>query len=111
MYLLIYLFIHLPYHFMYCLIGNTILNFLVVVPDGVVIFFPSYSYEEIVFRRWSEQGFISRFEKKKKVQTSKQTNKTNKQITNKIVFRRWPLFLVLKEKKGKLINKQTNQQI
>ena len=31
------------------------MNLTKVVPDGVVLFFPSYSYESIVMNAWSKQ--------------------------------------------------------
>ncbi|KAI8379057.1 ATP-dependent RNA helicase chl1 [Radiomyces spectabilis] len=50
--------------------GQMIINFCNIIPDGVVCFFPSFSYLELVFKRWSsaDSGHIlQRIEKKKKV--------------------------------------------
>ena len=38
-----------------------------VVPDGVVLFLPSYSYEEELYQFWLAKGYIDKMEKKKKV--------------------------------------------
>ena len=35
-------------------LGRAMLNLCSVVPDGVVVFFPSYSYLETVVKRWSQ---------------------------------------------------------
>jgi hypothetical protein len=45
------------------------------VPDGVILFFPSYSYEEKVYQYWMKEGFIKRFEQRKKVEKVKNGRK------------------------------------
>ncbi|KAI9837845.1 MAG: hypothetical protein M1819_006779 [Sarea resinae] len=35
-------------------LGRAILNLCIAIPDGVVVFFPSYSYLEIVTQRWQK---------------------------------------------------------
>jgi len=47
-------------------LGRTILNLCNIVPDGIVIFFPSYQYEKQVYECWQKNGIISNMEKKKK---------------------------------------------
>ena len=42
-------------------------NLCTVVPAGVVCFFPSYEYEEKVYMKWAEKGYIKRIELRKKV--------------------------------------------
>jgi len=44
-----------------------LVNLCTIVPDGVVVFFPSYAYESQVFARWSESGLLARLEAKKRV--------------------------------------------
>ena len=48
-------------------LGRSILNLCSVVPNGFVVFFPSYSYESQVFQRWRATGLLSLMEKKKSV--------------------------------------------
>ena len=38
-----------------------------VVPDGVVLFLPSYAYEDELYKFWDTQGYIEKLEKRKKV--------------------------------------------
>lgn len=47
------------------------MNMCNVVPDGIICFFPSYSYEETVYNFWQKNGFITSIERKKKVSYSK----------------------------------------
>lgn len=35
-------------------LGNTIINFLRVIPDGVLVFFPSYTVMDDCIRVWRE---------------------------------------------------------
>jgi len=46
-------------------LGNLIINSCTLVPDGVVLFFASYSYEEEVHQTWLKHGVTERLEKKK----------------------------------------------
>jgi len=47
-------------------LGMTIVNLASVVPDGIVLFFPSYEYEDYVFSHWERRGLIRNIETKKK---------------------------------------------
>jgi chromosome transmission fidelity protein 1 len=47
-------------------LGNFIINLCNIVPDGIVLFFPSYSYEEEVYKHFEKNDFIRRIERKKK---------------------------------------------
>lgn len=47
-------------------LGRTVLNICCVVPDGVVLFLPSYSYEEVVSARWKATGILEKIDAKKK---------------------------------------------
>ncbi|MDR8335907.1 hypothetical protein FPK31_24245, partial [Acinetobacter baumannii] len=44
-----------------------LVNICTVVPDGVVVFFPSYHFEEHVHNVWRQLGIDKRIEAKKKV--------------------------------------------
>lgn len=48
-------------------IGDAVVNLCGVVPDGLVLFFPSYSYETQVFSRWKHSGALDRMAAKKTV--------------------------------------------
>jgi chromosome transmission fidelity protein 1 len=48
-------------------LGRTITNLCNVVPAGVVVFLPSYSYEAEVVRRWKETGAWETIKSKKRV--------------------------------------------
>jgi chromosome transmission fidelity protein 1 len=39
----------------------------VIVPGGVVCFFPSYEYEKKVYTHWEKVGLLSKITRKKKV--------------------------------------------
>jgi len=50
--------------------GQIIANLCNVIPDGVVCFFASYPYMELVYQRWSQAesgNILDRISKKKKV--------------------------------------------
>ncbi|KAG2377868.1 hypothetical protein C9374_008953 [Naegleria lovaniensis] len=47
-------------------LGRTIVNMCNIVPDGIVLFFPSYQFEKTVFQYWKSNGIIDSIEKKKK---------------------------------------------
>lgn len=38
-----------------------------VIPDGVICFFPSFTYLEQMYNRWKENSILERIEMKKKV--------------------------------------------
>jgi chromosome transmission fidelity protein 1 len=51
-------------------VGQSIANLCNVIPDGIVCFFPSFTYLDQVYKRWSsaESGnILDRIEKRKKV--------------------------------------------
>ena len=47
--------------------GQTILQYCQVIPKGIVIFFPSYDYEEFVLKQWQQMGILKMIEKIKRV--------------------------------------------
>ncbi|KAG1310063.1 hypothetical protein G6F64_004834 [Rhizopus arrhizus] len=47
--------------------GLTIVNLCNVIPDGVICFFPSFTYLEQMYNRWKENSILERIEMKKKV--------------------------------------------
>jgi len=48
-------------------LGSSVLNICGEVPSGFVLFFPSYSYEAHVIKRWKKTGLYDKLQKKKKV--------------------------------------------
>ncbi|KZP31421.1 DNA repair helicase [Athelia psychrophila] len=48
-------------------LGQIISNFVNVVPGGMVVFFPSYSFLNMVREQWGASGLIERFNIKKKL--------------------------------------------
>lgn len=48
-------------------ISMTVTNLCNIVPAGMVVFFPSYDYEAIVFKHMSENQFLDRISKKKSI--------------------------------------------
>ncbi|KAJ7069950.1 helicase C-terminal domain-containing protein [Mycena amicta] len=48
-------------------LGQILLNFAALVPGGMVVFFPSYSFLNTAKALWQKSGAIARFEGKKKV--------------------------------------------
>jgi chromosome transmission fidelity protein 1 len=48
-------------------LGNVIVNICSVVPDGIIVFFSSYQYEEQVHNFWQEKGIDKRIQVRKKV--------------------------------------------
>lgn len=53
--------------------GELLLDFVKIVPDGVVCFFPSYLYLRQVFTKWSEYGLIEEILKHKLIFIEAQT--------------------------------------
>jgi hypothetical protein len=45
----------------------TYLQTLKVCPDGMVLFLPSYDYEEKLYRTWEQLGVLDKIEAKKKI--------------------------------------------
>ncbi|XP_012217109.2 ATP-dependent DNA helicase DDX11 [Linepithema humile] len=48
-------------------LGRTLVNLCNIVPAGIVIFFPSYNYEDIVFKHLEKSGVISKISVKKHI--------------------------------------------
>ena len=48
-------------------LGQMVLNFCNVAPDGMVLFLPSYDYEQKLYEAWSQLGILAKLEAKKKV--------------------------------------------
>ncbi|ORX98335.1 DNA repair helicase [Basidiobolus meristosporus CBS 931.73] len=48
-------------------LGQVVANMCNIIPDGVVCFFPSYSFLDSVYQRWESTGVLSRIRKKKKI--------------------------------------------
>lgn len=51
-------------------VGQTIANLCNVIPDGIVCFFPSFTYLDQVYNRWSSAGpnsILDRIQKRKRV--------------------------------------------
>ncbi|CAL1679080.1 unnamed protein product [Lasius platythorax] len=48
-------------------LGRALLNLCNIVPAGIVIFFPSYNYEDIVFKHLDKSGIISKISVKKRI--------------------------------------------
>jgi len=48
-------------------IGQIIINLCNVVKDGMIVFFASYEYMDLVIRRWKVSGMLQKIEAKKKV--------------------------------------------
>jgi chromosome transmission fidelity protein 1 len=46
-------------------LGNALVALAAVVPDGMVLFFPSYAYEDEVMRAWAASGVLARLERVK----------------------------------------------
>lgn len=48
-------------------LGRVLLNLCNIVPAGIVVFFPSYSYEDIVFKHLDKSGIILKISTKKRI--------------------------------------------
>ncbi|XP_072762661.1 ATP-dependent DNA helicase DDX11 [Anoplolepis gracilipes] len=48
-------------------LGRALLNLCNIVPAGIVVFFPSYSYEDIVFKHLDKSGIVSKISVKKHI--------------------------------------------
>ncbi|KAI3766642.1 hypothetical protein L2E82_16710 [Cichorium intybus] len=48
-------------------LGLLLCNLVTVIPQGIVVFFSSFDYEEHVYTTWKEAGIFNRIMKKKKV--------------------------------------------
>ncbi|KAL9647434.1 hypothetical protein ABK040_006796 [Willaertia magna] len=67
-------------------LGMLILNLSNIVPDGIVLFFPSYQYEKLVFEHWQKSGIITSIEKKKKFLREASTLSNNSDSHNPITL-------------------------
>jgi chromosome transmission fidelity protein 1 len=48
-------------------LGQILTNLVTLVPDGIVVFFPSYSFLNAVRAKWKETGILDRLGLKKTV--------------------------------------------
>eukprot|EP00743_Colponemidia_sp_Colp-15_P010716 GILK01011837.1.p1 GENE.GILK01011837.1~~GILK01011837.1.p1 ORF type:complete len:858 (+),score=121.79 GILK01011837.1:230-2803(+) len=48
-------------------LGRVLLNMASVVPQGVVVFLPSYAYEAVVLTRWATTGLVDKLAAKKRI--------------------------------------------
>jgi chromosome transmission fidelity protein 1 len=48
-------------------LGTLLANMINLIPDGVVIFLPSYSFLDKLKEAWTENGTLRRLDAKKKV--------------------------------------------
>mgnify|MGYP002649132651 CR=1 FL=1 len=47
--------------------GQAVLKYCQAIPKGVVVFFPSYDYEDLVLKQWQHSGILKRIESCKRV--------------------------------------------
>jgi Rad3-related DNA helicase len=52
-------------------LGQAVVNVCRVVPDGVVLFFPSYAFMDAVVSVWMQSGHYALIDKKKKIVSEK----------------------------------------
>eukprot|EP00727_Mastigamoeba_balamuthi_P012753 m51a1_g810 putative dead_2 domain protein (728) ;mRNA; f:677794-680679 len=62
-------------------VGRALCNICNVVPDGVVVFFPSYSYLDLVEAHWEKCGVASALRTKKEVNILRSTMMWNSSLT------------------------------
>ena len=48
-------------------LARVITNLCAIVPGGIVCFFPSYDYENMVCTKWEKTGVLDKIRKKKQV--------------------------------------------
>ncbi|RDY04748.1 ATP-dependent DNA helicase DDX11, partial [Mucuna pruriens] len=48
-------------------VGLLLCNLVTVVPEGIVVFFPSFDYENRVYENWESSGILERITKRKRV--------------------------------------------
>ncbi|KAK7294199.1 hypothetical protein RJT34_17085 [Clitoria ternatea] len=48
-------------------LGLLLCNLVTVVPEGIVVFFPSFDYESKVYQNWESSGILERITKRKRV--------------------------------------------
>ena len=64
-------------------LGRVLVNLVNIVPGGLVVFFPSYDYERLVFSHLSSTGVLARLEAKKKVyREPKQSSELDKVLSD-----------------------------
>lgn len=51
-------------------LGQALLNFLSLVPDGIVVFLPSYAFLGQIKEAWSSDGILPKLAAKKQVGSS-----------------------------------------
>ena len=51
-------------------LARVITNLCAIVPGGIVCFFPSYDYENMVCTKWESTGVMDKIRKKKQVRNS-----------------------------------------
>ena len=67
-------------------LGQTLVNLIRLIPDGVVIFVPSYSFLSTIRKAWESNGLMRKLESRKKVYLT---------LTNKtwLTYHNWAAFL------------------
>ena len=64
-------------------LGRVLVNLVNIVPGGIVVFFPSYDYEKLVFKHLCSSGVLDRLEAKKKVyREPKQSSSLDKVLSD-----------------------------
>jgi chromosome transmission fidelity protein 1 len=48
-------------------LGLIVSNVCNVIPGGVVCFFSSYDYQNLVYQQWQKTGILTKLEKKKRI--------------------------------------------
>ncbi|PKA67188.1 DNA repair helicase UVH6 [Apostasia shenzhenica] len=55
-------------------LGRFITNLVAIIPEGVVLFFPSFDYERQVYDTWKVSGFLQKILKKKRLYREPRSN-------------------------------------
>ncbi|KAH3663131.1 hypothetical protein OGATHE_004707 [Ogataea polymorpha] len=63
-------------------LGDTILEMVAVVPDGMVVFFPSYKYLDQLVELWKKSGHYHRINQVKTIYTESRENSVDKVLQN-----------------------------
>lgn len=64
-------------------LGQAIVNIAQIVPNGVVVFVPSYDFLNQVQARWEKAGLLKRLVQKKKVRSSRPSRRFSELIANR----------------------------